>query len=134
MCPTNHGELWSANELLNYLKTGKKEGVAPKKSKYGNVKSVADGKTFDSTKEKNRYLELKQMEARGEISELHEQVTFKFAHNDIKICSYIADFTYNKNGKEVVEDVKSEMTRKLPAYRIKCKLMKAFYNIDIKEI
>ena len=74
------------------------------------------------------------MEARGEISELHEQVTFKFAHNDIKICSYIADFTYNKNGKEVVEDVKSEITRKLPAYRIKCKLMKAFYNIDIKEI
>ncbi len=51
-----------------------------------------------------------------------------------KICAYLADFTYNRNGKEIVEDVKSEMTRKLPVYKLKKKLMKAILNIEIQEI
>lgn len=124
-------EVWTVAEFSDYLKLGKVPDT--KKSKYNNVKSDFDGKKFDSNKEKNRYIELKALEQKGEISELHEQVKFTFAHNDVKICSYVADFTYNKNGKEIVEDVKSEVTRKLPVYRIKKKLMKSFYNIDILE-
>jgi hypothetical protein len=47
---------------------------------------------------------------------------------------YIADFTYkDKNGIFIVEDVKSEHTRKLKPYKLKKKLMKIIYNIDIKE-
>ena len=102
--------------------------------KYNNVKKEVDGKKFDSTKESKRYLELKSMVERGEISELHEQVKFTFAHNGVKICSYIADFTYSKNGKEVVEDVKSEMTKKLPVYKMKKKMMVAFFGIEINEV
>lgn len=126
-------DIWTAEQFRDYGKTK----VIPQtklRSKYNNVKKEVDGKKFDSTKESKRYLELKSMVERGEISELHEQVKFTFAHNGVKICSYIADFTYNKDGKEVVEDVKSEMTKKLPVYKMKKKMMVAFFGIEINEV
>jgi hypothetical protein len=126
-------DIWTAQQFRDYRKT--KVIPEPKlRSKYNNVKKEVDGKKFDSTKESKRYLELKSMVERGEISELHEQVKFTFAHNGVKICSYIADFTYNKDGKEVVEDVKSEMTKKLPVYKMKKKMMVAFFGIEINEV
>jgi len=126
-------DIWTAEQFRDY---GRTKVVPQPKSrlKYNNVKKEVDGKKFDSTKESKRYLELKSMVERGEISELHEQVKFTFAHNGVKICSYIADFTYNKNGKEVVEDVKSEMTKKLPVYKMKKKMMVAFFGIEINEV
>lgn len=126
-------DIWTAEQFRDY---GRTKVVPQPKSrlKYNNVKKEVDGKKFDSTKESKRYLELKSMVERGEISELHEQVKFTFAHNGVKICSYIADFTYNKNGKEVVEDVKSEMTKKLPVYKTKKKMMVAFFGIEINEV
>ena len=126
-------DIWTAEQFREY---GKAKVVPQPKScsKYNNVKAEVDGKKFDSTKESKRYLELKSMVERGEISELHEQVKFTFAHNGVKICSYVADFTYNKDGKEVVEDVKSEMTKKLPVYKMKKKMMVAFYGIEINEV
>ena len=126
-------DIWTAEQFRDYGRT--KVMPQPKsRLKYNNVKKEVDGKKFDSTKESKRYLELKSMVERGEISELHEQVKFTFAHNGVKICSYIADFTYNKDGKEVVEDVKSEMTKKLPVYKIKKKMMVAFFGIEINEV
>lgn len=126
-------DIWTAEQFRDYGRT--KVMPQPKsRLKYNNVKKEVDGKKFDSTKESKRYLELKSMVERGEISELHEQVKFTFAHNGVKICSYIADFTYNKDGKEVVEDVKSEMTKKLPVYKMKKKMMVAFFGIDINEV
>lgn len=126
-------DIWTAEQFRDY---GRTKVVQQPKSrlKYNNVKKEVDGKKFDSTKESKRYLELKSMVERGEISELHEQVKFTFAHNGVKICSNIADFTYNKDGKEVVEDVKSEMTKKLPVYKIKKKMMVAFFGIEINEV
>ena len=126
-------DIWTAEQFRDY---GRTKVVPQPKSrlKYNNVKKEVDGKKFDSTKESKRYLELKSMVERGEISELHEQVKFTFAHNGVKICSYRADFTYNKDGKEVVEDVKSEMTKKLPVYKMKKKMMVAFFGIDINEV
>lgn len=126
-------DIWTAEQFRDYGRT--KVMPQPKsRLKYNNVKKEVDGKKFDSTKESKRYLELKSMVERGEISELHEQVKFTFAHNGVKICSYIADFTYNKDGKEVVEDVKSEMTKKLPVYKMKKKMMVAFFGIEINEV
>ena len=54
--------------------------------------------------------------------------------NGVKVCTYIADFTYEELGGVVVEDVKSEFTRKDPVYRLKNKLMKACHGIDIREV
>ena len=46
----------------------------------------------------------------------------------------IADFVYVQNGQVVIEDVKSEATKKLPVYRLKIHLMKHIHGLDVNEI
>ena len=49
-------------------------------------------------------------------------------------CAYYADFTYyDKDGREVVEDVKSPATR-TEQYKIKKKLMLYVHGIQIVEV
>ncbi|WP_315823038.1 DUF1064 domain-containing protein [Paraflavitalea speifideaquila] len=107
-----------------------------KRSKYNNRKTMVDGIEFDSVKEAKRYGELKLMQKAGHIGFLELQVSFELKVNDEKICTYIADFVYldAKTGERIVEDVKSEVTRKIPLYRRKKSLMKAIYGITIKEV
>ena len=117
-------------------KKGKPKSVAItkkplKRGKFNNIITYYDGKKFDSKKECERYKELKSLG----FSKIDCQVKYPITINGVKVCSYIADFVYlNQFGKTVVEDVKSEMTRKLPVYRLKKKLMKAVYDIEIKEV
>lgn len=101
-----------------------------KKTKYFNKKTKLG---FDSKKEEKRYFYLKSLEASGQIKELRCQPKFRIEYNGIWICNYFADFSYIEKGKLVVEDVKSEYTKKLPVYRLKKKLMKAFHDIDVLE-
>ena len=129
---------------------------APRKGKYGNIKAVADGITFDSTKERDYYLFLKGKQQAGEISNLRLQVEYeivpavkktwvkKFKRKPDELrettvqpaVHYIADFVYTDNatGLEEVVDVKSEATRKDKVYILKKKMMRAFNNIEIVEV
>lgn len=104
-------------------------------SKYKNkkVETAVDGK-FDSQKEYKRWKKLKELEAEGKITHLEKQVRFDMFVNGFKVCAYIADFSYMQDGKQVVEDVKSDFTRKDPVYRLKNKLMWAVYHIKITEV
>ncbi len=102
-------------------------------NKYRAVKTVVDGVTFDSKKEASRYQELKLLERAGEIVELDLQKTFRIEINGCLVCKYKADFCYMDDGVYIVEDTKSEITRKNRVYRLKKKLMKAVYDIDITE-
>jgi hypothetical protein len=99
----------------------------PKKAKYRNKKIKRDGILFDSTKEADRYSTLKLLNG-GMITDLQCQVVFKLIVNEQMIATYIADFVYKDTSTKtvIVEDVKSEITRKLPVYRIKKKLLKIF--------
>lgn len=108
--------------------------VKKRVSKYGAKKCTIAGKTFDSQAEMYRYIFLKNEEKAGKIKNLAQQVKFKLCVNGLLVCSYISDFAYEKNGKQIVEDVKSEFTRKNAVYRLKKKLMKAVHNIEIIEI
>ena len=122
-------------------------------NKYGNRRVTVGSEVFDSKKEYHRYLELKQMQDSGQISDLQRQVKYvlipsqyvdgyydkKGKYIKKRKClerelSYYADFQYMKDGRPMVEDVKSPMTRKLAAYVIKRKLMLAKYGIQIKEV
>ena len=107
-----------------------------KRSKYGNKKTVVDGINFDSTKEARRYGELKMLLKAGVIGLLQMQVVYRLEVDGKLICKYIADFEYIvvSTGERVVEDVKSAMTRKLPVYRLKKKLMRELKGIEIKEV
>lgn len=119
---------------------GLRKGVSV--SKFYNKKTVIDGMTFDSRKEAKRYQELILLERGKEITHLQTQVRFELIPSQ-KIggktierpATYIADFVYHRaDGSIVVEDVKSEATRKLPCYILKRKLMLFREGIQIHEI
>lgn len=99
--------------------------TAGKPSKYRSKKTVIDGWTFDSKKEARRYLDLRAEQQDGRISELRCQVPIPLIVNNVCVAEYIADFTYFRNDELVREDVKSEVTRKLPVYRLKRKILAA---------
>ncbi len=125
-------------------------------NKYRNKKIECDGHTFDSKKEYRRYQELSLLQKAGEIEGLELQKKFvlipaqkepdRMDYSKSKRgrtikgkvieqeCSYFADFYYrDKDGNEVVEDVKSPAT-KTPQYNIKRKLMLFVHNIRVTEI
>ena len=73
-------------------------GNYTKQNKYHNKKVEYDGIKFDSVKEKNRYIGLKQLERLGVIQNLQRQVkyelqpSFKLNEKTIRSITYIADF------------------------------------------
>ena len=103
-----------------------------KKNKYSAKKITLYNIIFDSKKEGRRYLVLREKLNDGLIENLELQVPYRFIHNDVRICVYKADFTYTDaaTGVFIVEDVKGFKTA---VYKLKKKMMKAFYNIDIYE-
>lgn len=102
-------------------------------TKYNNIKTVIDGFTFDSKKESDEYINLKIRLRNGDIKNLELQPKFPITINGVKICTYKADFAYEVKGKRIVVDVKSKFTAKLPVYRLKNKLLKAVYGIEVLE-
>ena len=101
-----------------------------KAAKYKNSKIIQDGEVFDSKKELCRWNDLRFLQSIGEISGLERQVTYQ-----LSVCKYIADAVYTaKDGMKIVEDTKSPITRKLPVFRLKKKLMLAEHGINIKEV
>ena len=104
-------------------------------SKYNACKTMVFGQLFDSKAEASRYLQLRALEKAGEIEGLHTQVSFELIPklDGQRACYFIADFVYNKDGKTIVEDVKSIAT-KTQAYMIKKKLMLWRHNIRITEV
>lgn len=109
------------------------EDVSPSPSKMHNVRTSVDGHTFDSLSEAQRYGELKIEELAGSISDLDAHQRFSLDVNGVHICDYEADFTYRRNGRFVVEDVKSTATV-TRLYRVKKKLMLAVLGITIQEV
>tara|TARA_B100001063_G_C16451347_1_gene398481 strand:- start:230 stop:604 length:375 start_codon:yes stop_codon:yes gene_type:complete len=102
-------------------------------NKYFAKKTVAMGLKFDSKWEAERWGQLKSMERAGIVTQLERQIRYDLTINDVKICSYIADFRYlleEENGlfKLVVEDAKGILT---PEFKLKKKLMKAIHNIEL---
>lgn len=105
-----------------------------KRSKYGSVRTVADGIEFASKSEAERYGELKLMLAAGAISDLRLQVPYDLGDGG----KYVADFVYREprpdgdygEWVEIVEDRKGYKTRE---YKRKRKLMQKIHGITIRE-
>lgn len=102
--------------------------------KYGNRITELDGFKFASAKESRRYATLKLLERAGHVTDLQVQPVFPIVINGQHVCKVIPDFAYVENGKRVVEDVKSEITRQDKVYRLKAKLMKAVHGIEVVEV
>lgn len=124
-----------------------------KGKKYGNTKVVYNGIKFDSKREMQRYLVLKDAESKGLIYCLTLQPKFelvpsvretyiKHLKTKDKECertlqlaiTYTADFSYFINGQQIIEDVKASKKMLPKEYVLKSKLMFALKGIKIKEI
>jgi hypothetical protein len=108
-------------------------GKTPMPNKYRAIKTTVDNIRFDSKREAERYMGLKNLLRAGEISNLRLQVPYPIIINDFKVCTYIADFVYfdNATGEEVTEDSKGMKTA---VYVLKKKLVKAVYGVEIQEV
>ena len=114
-----------------------------KQNKYYAQKCKIKGVEFDSRKEAQRYAELQILLKAGQICDLGRQKKYilipsqrdengKLIEREV---SYVADFVYKENGKEVVEDVKGY--KEGAAYRIfsiKRKLMLWVHGIRVREV
>ena len=113
-----------------------------KSNKYHNTKVIYNGIKFDSKKERDRYITLKQLEKAGIIKELELQPKFllldtiHYKGKTYPKTYYKADFKYKtKDGVEIIEDVKSKITAKDKVYRLKIKmLLTKYHDIDFVEV
>lgn len=104
-------------------------------NKYGAVKTVVDGITFDSKAEARRYQELKLLHKVGKITSLHIHPVFPIPNGELEgvkghICNVELDFQYFRDDW-VFEDVKG---RDNALSRLKRKLVEAFYGIKVDVI
>lgn len=100
-----------------------------RRNKYHARKCTINGVTYDSKKEAARAQDLIMLEKAGRIHDLKFQVPFllqdSFERNGEKFrkIEYIADAQYLEDGKLIVEDTKSFITKNNPVYRLKKKLL-----------
>lgn len=124
-----------------------------KRRKYGNKKVVYNGITFDSTRERDRYIRLLAAQEVGVISELELQPEFelipKVTETVVKhlktkdklierfvqsAITYRADFRYIKNGKCVVEDVKISPKMIPQEFRLREKLFRWRFGYSLRRV
>ncbi len=100
-------------------------------NKYRAIKTTLDGITFASKREANRYHYLKMRMLAHEICDLELQPTYSIDINGFHVCKVKLDFRYHDKllGKTIVEDSKGMDT---PVSRMKRKLVKAVYGVDVQ--
>lgn len=107
--------------------------AAKKAHKYHAQPTMVDGVRFDSKREAERWVELKSMEAKGEIAGLRRQVKKPLLVDGEFIGLLVIDFQYHENGNLVYEDVKSPAT-KTAIWVWKSKHFTAQYGKEIRVV
>ena len=107
-------------------------------SKYNSKKIEYNGERFDSKKECERYLYLKEMEENGEIHNLKRQVPIILlegyqleGERKVQPIKYMCDFIYDdSNGTTHYEDCKGFRTE---VYKLKKKMFESRYGVKLEE-
>jgi hypothetical protein len=107
------------------------ELVDQRRSKYRNVPVTVDGYQFDSKLEAKRFKELELLQKGGAITKLEFHKHWDLHVGGIKLGYYESDFSYEEDGKTVIEDTKGVRT---PIFAWKRKHVLAEYGIEIREI
>jgi Protein of unknown function (DUF1064) len=126
------------NHARNWLKH-KPDGTFAKGriNKYRNKGRMEDGIFFPSGAEADRYLQLKEMQADGQIDQLEVHPRYACMVNGQHVCDYVSDFRYRINPRKLgqrtlVEDVKGVAT---DLFKVKMKLMKALHpSVDVIQL
>lgn len=103
------------------------------KSKYGNRKTVVDGRKYDSAREAAYCEGLIKLEKAGEISGLVFQRRFALLGPTGELmATYIADACFiDHEGRFRCQDVKGFVTRE---FKLKKKMMRALLGIEVEII
>ena len=116
--------------------------------KYGSQVCLVEGETFGSKWELKRFLELQEQQRAGLIVELRHHVSFPLhvvtpSGDRVRIGAYEADFVYgvtdghpqsSQKPSTVVEDTKSEPTRKTAIYRRTAAHFEAEYGLKVLDV
>ena len=101
------------------------------KNKYNAKKTIINGIQFDSRRESLIYQNLLNLQNKGIITHLERQKRFEVIPKTKtdRAAYYVADYVFYEveTKKWVVADCKSPITKKLPAYVLKRKLMRYRY-------
>lgn len=118
------------------------EGEAPKVAKFRSRWVTCFGHRFQSKHEAEIYMERRQWLRAGRIRDLKLQKRIPIVIGGVPVryengrqMVYKADFAYieTATGRTVIEDAKSEITRRKEAYRIKKQLLGAM-GVEISEV
>src|SRR5712691_4765597 len=124
------------------LKSAGQAKVA-KPSKYRNVKVTIDGQRFDSKREAEYWLLLKERARTGEINSLERQVPFALCAHDrtddehqnernVIVATYVAYYSFfYRAGKRHVVDAKGHRNK---MYALKCKWLFLQDGIEVEEV
>lgn len=100
------------------------------KRKYGNTPTQIGPVKFDSKAEAERFLTLQALVKAGTISDLRLQPEYTLQEaftrpggERVRAIRYRADFSYTRDGETIIEDVKSDATKRDKTYRMKNKMM-----------
>ena len=94
-------------------------------NKYGAIKSEYNGIVYHSKREAAYAQELDLRKKAGDIKDWQRQIPFVFTVNGIKICTYIIDFSIEKNdGTTEYVEIKGHYTS---IFGIKWRLFRALY-------
>ncbi|HMF69155.1 MAG TPA: DUF1064 domain-containing protein, partial [Phyllobacterium sp.] len=102
-------------------------------SKYGNVKVVIDGESFDSKIEAEFFHHLRLRERIGEVYGIVRQKEFVIELSNTRICSLKVDFWFydrRTRGMRAV-DIKGGPTD-TQVFRLKAKLVKAMFGVEVE--
>ncbi len=103
------------------------EVIKAKTHKYGAERTTClYGHMHDSKKEAMWCVKLEQLVKEGSITGLLREPHYALCVNDIVVCNHYPDFSYIKNGKQEVLDVKG-FNNGTPEFKIKLKLFRAIY-------
>ena len=117
------------------LDTPRQPVTTAKTNKYGAQKTEVDGLVFDSKKESVQWIKFCRMQEAGLIKNLKRQTSLDFFINNKKMFTYKPDMEYDDlDGIHHYIDVKSAITAKNPVFRLKKKIIEAYYNITIELI
>ncbi len=106
-----------------------------RKSKYGNVSTLYNGRTFASKLEANHAGELDMLRRAKEPDQQVKSVEYQYRIpvevNGVRICTYVADFyVLFADGHKEVHETKGFKTA---VYKLKKKLVEAIYGEKIME-
>lgn len=125
--------------MPKFVATGAWDAVKRKRNKYNAVpqeERTFKGVKFGSVIEMKRGAELMTLQSAGLIKYLQFHPKFEVYFHEQRLCIYTADSTYLdlSTKTQIVEEVKSKITRLDQYYRLRRRAAEIYHNIEVTEI